>query len=504
MDKIFLIEDHDEALRVWRRKKVKGLDLVHLDAHIDFGFHPAKPIERVFKEAKSVRELKKNLEVSLAYKHYEQDFDKQTDIGNYIYPAMAEGIVRNFYWVVPGGPSEFKKSIKIIKEIISNLIKQAHGEKRASLDVGRGLIRASLLNREIVVCVLDTLPALKRDVLLDIDVDFLVIDSLGNAANTVNVGKRRPWILPRDLVETLKGRIRSPYLITIAYSVNGGWTPIKYKHFGDELAYHFAPDKFRKRFHKNSQAAEYFSLFKTTGKRKHYRRAVRRNPTYRVFDNNYGPLYLARGQWTLAKNEFSKILQADPGNFASRLGLGKIALQKRDFKKAKRHFSLALSSRNHGLFTKMKRQGLLGLAEVEFNLKNLDQAKKLLWRHQALAPLESRGYYFLGRIFEKERDFERSAGFYKDSIRLGSNAIEPLSRLLGISSHLGDKEVIDKYITAKYREFKRGIARTKGQASKNRRKIKGLHRIEQKMAALEVVLKNRFPSQEKGCYIMPS
>lgn len=42
-DRIFLIEDHDEALKVWREKKIKDLDLVHIDVHIDFGFHPAKP-----------------------------------------------------------------------------------------------------------------------------------------------------------------------------------------------------------------------------------------------------------------------------------------------------------------------------------------------------------------------------------------------------------------------------------------------------------------------------
>lgn len=52
---IALIEDHHEALRVWREKKVKSLDLVHIDAHLDFGFHTAKPIKQVIDEAKVLR-----------------------------------------------------------------------------------------------------------------------------------------------------------------------------------------------------------------------------------------------------------------------------------------------------------------------------------------------------------------------------------------------------------------------------------------------------------------
>ena len=100
---ITLIEDHDEALKVWREKKIKNLDLVHLDAHIDFGFHAAKPIEKIFNEAKNLKQLKQGLEYSLSFLHYQRDFNKQTNIGNYIYPAMQEGIVKDFYWVVPGG-----------------------------------------------------------------------------------------------------------------------------------------------------------------------------------------------------------------------------------------------------------------------------------------------------------------------------------------------------------------------------------------------------------------
>jgi len=115
---ISLIEDHHEALKIWREKSFKNLDLVHIDAHVDFGFYPAKPKEQVMKEAKTLNQLKQELEKSLLYQRYQKDFDKQTNIGNYIYPAMCEGIVRDFYWVIPGKLKEFEKSLKIIKGLL--------------------------------------------------------------------------------------------------------------------------------------------------------------------------------------------------------------------------------------------------------------------------------------------------------------------------------------------------------------------------------------------------
>lgn len=479
MNKIFLIEDHHEALKIWREKEVKNLDLVHIDAHIDFGFHPARPIKKIINEARSLKELKKGLEYSLAFTHYEKDFDKQTDVGNYIYPAMQEGIVKNFYWVVPGGLKEFKESYKSIKNIVGNLTKN-------TFRLGsRGIISTKFLGRNFVVCTLERLPVLRENVLLDIDTDFLMMDSLLISSNTARIGKRKPWILPQNLVEILKKRIERPRLITIAYSVNGGWTPIEYKHLGDEIAYYFAPEEFRKQLKNNSEAAECFNLFTSSGKKEYYQKAVKLNPTYRVADNNYGPLYLSLRKFSLAQDEFLRVLKVDPKNPACLLGSGDIALERRDFKKAKEYFSSALNSGNHGLFNKVKNQSLLGLARAEFDLKNFRRSKELLFRYQTGQPLQPQSYYLLARIFEREKDFERSAALYQDAIRLGFGSIEPISRLLNISSHLKEKNAIIKYIIAKYKEFKKGFTRTKRLSLKKEKKVTGLREIERKMLAFE-------------------
>lgn len=460
MNKIFLIEDHNEALRVWRENNVKGFDLVHIDAHIDFGFYQAKPVEQVMKEAKTLEELKNGLEQGLSFQRYESDFEKQVNIGNYIYPAMREGIINDFYWVVPGIGRTPGAALRTQKQLSNRLF-----------------------GRRFIICTLEELPVLKQKILLDIDTDFLVIDSLLTANNTAKIGKRKPWIMPKDLVEALKEKIKQPQIITIAYSVNGGYTPMKYKHLGDEIAYHFSPGDFSRRYDNNSKAAKYFDLFCLTNKKEYYQRAVKLNPTYRVMDNNYAPLYLALRKFSQAKKEFLKITKVDPQNPYPFMGLGSVALEKRDFGKAKGLFSCALRYKND------LSSSLFGLAQAEFGLENFNKAKKLFLRYQALEPLQPGSYYFLGRIYERKRNFQKAATYYQDAMRLGLNNIDLISRLLKISCYIKQQYDIIKLIRIRYAEFKKGFKKVKRLNLKEGEKTKGLEKIKKKMLVFETRLK---------------
>jgi len=457
IDNIFLLEDHDEALGVWRRNKIKALDLVHIDAHIDFGFHPVKPARGALEEAGSLKELKKNLEKSIAFRYYEKSFDKQTNVANYIYPAMQEGIVKDFYWVIPGGIKEFKESIIIIESILKKLLKNKI--KKIEIRRKEGIISVPLMKGNLNICTLNKLPSLKQRVLLDIDLDFLLISSLLKANNTVDIGKREPWILPKDLVRILKEKIGHPKIITVAYSVNGGYAPIRYRYLGDEIAYYFASVKYEKHWKNSFKAAQYFNLFNFSKKKEYYRKAVELNPVYRATDNNYGPLYLVLRKFSLAEKEFLKILTVDSQNPACLLGLGSIALEKKDFKKAKIYFSSALKGSQNELFSKIKNQSLLGLAQAELKLKHFKKAKELFYRYQFLKPLEPQSYYFLGSIYEKNKKFEEALAKYQDAIRLGLNDVNLLYRLLKITCHLKSKGCIIKSISIKYNDFKKYLRR---------------------------------------------
>lgn len=492
-NKIFLIEDHDQALNLWRKDKIKGIDLVHIDAHIDFGFYPAKPIEEIFNKAANLEELKRNLEYTLAFRHYEKNLDKQTNIGNYIYPAMKIGIVKDFYWVVPGGSEEFQASFKLIKNILNSLSMQdlyRYGRVSPSQYIlSEGMISSRLFGRNFIICTLGQLPVLRQNVLLDIDTDFLIIDSLLHANNTEKIGKRKPWISPENLVEQLRERVSRPAIITIAYSVNGGYTPISYKHLGDEIAYSFSPKQFRAHFRRNLKAAEYFAIFSATQEKEYYNDAIKLNPTYRAGDNNYGPLYLRMRKFSKARKEFLRILSADPKNPFSLCGLGDIELENNDFKNARSYFSSALKEIHDGVCSKARIQGLLGLAIAEFKLKNIEEARQLLFSYKTAYPLSPHGYYLLARIYEKERNLEEALAKYKDALRLGLVTIDVINRFLKIALRINAEHGIIQYITITYKEFKGAFLRTKRLNFRRHKKVKGLHNVEKKMASIEKTLK---------------
>ncbi|MFC1674572.1 UPF0489 family protein [Candidatus Omnitrophota bacterium] len=489
MKNVFLVEDHDEVLKIWRRHKVLGLDLVHLDAHIDFVVYPARPIEKVVSEARSIKELKAKLEHSLNFLHYEKDFNKQTNIGNYIYPAMEEGIVNNFYWVIPGGAKEFKKSRKIIKNTLKRLTRPQNNGKVILKESSNDSISMRCLGRNFVVCTLDSLPVLGRDVLLDIDTDFLVIDSLLSAENTRNISKRRVWISPKDLTSILKKKIKSPKITTIAYSVNGGFTPMKYRYLGDEVAACFSHSKFKGRLAISHRAAKYFNLFESTGSKAYYQKAARLNPAYRSQDNNYGALYLSLRKFSLAQKEFFRILRVDKNNPGALSGLGTIALGRRELKKAKNLLGSALNyCGNNGAFKKVKPQVLFNLAKAEFNSGDFKSAKERLLSYRRRVPLDPEGYYLLGRIFEKEGEFSQAAIFYKDTLRLGWGTLEPLIGLLRVSRKIADKDEMIKYVRIHYKFFKRRLNRLNKLHLKQEGKSR-LISLKKKMLILEKQLK---------------
>lgn len=382
MNNIFLIENHNEALNIWRRNGIKNIDLLHIDAHIDLDFPQIKPLEKIVNQANNLKDLKKNLEYNLYLKYYKKGFDKfdkKVDSGNYIYKACSEGIVRDFYWVIPAKRGEFKKIEKMLVRYIKYLAKRdpynnTFKIKSYKLKIQNDRIEATLMRHRLIVATLDSLAVLNNRVLLDVDTDFLVTDSLKHESIFTMIGKRKPWISTLDFVNILREKIKNPEIITISYSLSGGYTPIRYKYLADEIAYYFCPNKFKKRYKKALLAAEKFKLFTLKGEAGYYRQAVSLDPVYASADNNYGNLYLAKGQLKKAWAEFNKIAKVEPTNPFVLTGLGRLSLEKKEYETAKKYFSLALREKRD------IPEAVFGLGYAEFNLKNFLRAKRLFAR----------------------------------------------------------------------------------------------------------------------------
>jgi len=432
--KVFLREDHDEALKIWQKAKVKGLDLIHVDAHIDFTMYYARDPLDVFNSATSIKELKKGLEYTLAYLDYQKDLNKQTDIGNYIYPAMREGMVSDLWWVVPGDVRSFEKNFKQLKKIFRGSF---GGQKIKVIEMARGLVFVESWGRKFWACVLDTLPVFERGVLLDIDTDFLVVGDISKADNTCDIAKRQPWLTPIELKDKLALKIKKPVITTIAYSTNGGFTPMKYRFFGDDLAYCFEPAGFADAHRRAESAARAFQDFIDSGKRSDYWTAARLVPAYRSEDNNYGPLYLGKNRIRLARKELDKILRVDPANPAALKNRAVIYLEKKNFTQAARCFKAVL--RQKKLTPEVRQQAVFGLAQVYVKLRRLIEAQELFAWHKRLAPLSGQTYYCSARIYEAHKEHWPAAQNYRHSLRLGFGRIDVLEKLSRLSFKLAHR-----------------------------------------------------------------
>lgn len=464
--KVVLIEDHHQALEAWRREKFKGLPLIHLDAHIDFGFYQAKPFHQIMKEAKCIKEIQQQLEKSLLYTRYKEDLEEQLNIGNYIYPAMREQIVNRFYWVVPGGKNEFKRGLKNIKRLMKRL--RAEDPKGASnINESRQKLSTQLYKNYFEVASVLSLKKIKDPVLLDIDVDFLLFDSISRASLTENLGRRRPWIYPKELVRYIKKRLPKVAYTTISYSVNGGFSPLEYKFFGDELALRlkgnldkkleqiislrdggiekYLAGKLRVSLEDFEEAAKrlkdynrldshtkssffahlYFWLYticwrleKKDVARTYYRRLLKEDPTYRRKDNNSGWLYLRKKDLNSAKREFEKILYCDDQDYFSLSGLGEVFYQRKRYRKALDKYKQALRINPDA------RDTLFGITGCQIALDRLNEAKRSLIILKKKEPANGSTFFLEGRLNKRLSNYNRSLLAYKEAVMLGRARIE--------------------------------------------------------------------------------
>jgi tetratricopeptide (TPR) repeat protein len=338
--------------------------------------------------------------------------------------------------------------------MIKGLAKQ-DPKPKTTIKIKNGLLKTQLYSRKFIVCCLKALPKINKKVLLDIDTDFLVINSIRKAKNADEIGRRKIWIEPKEFIKALKTKIKYPVLATIAYSVNGGYAPLKFKYLGDEIVARLEGKPFTM-----PPAAEAFNLFnkfwQNKDKRKaryHYQRAIKYDPNYAVTDNNYGPLYLAKRYYEKAEGEFRKILYCQPQNKDALCGIGQIYLHKRKYKLAERYFKQALKA--HSDYPK----AIFGLGSAQFKLKKYKSARNYLFRYQAEKSMQPHSHYLLGQIYERKKQFLKAIAEYQDALRLGLNNPATYLKLLRLAKYSTQKKGIIQDIRIKFKKFRQDFFR---------------------------------------------
>lgn len=342
LNRIFRIENHDEALLIWRNSGSTERILIHVDAHHDMWWvAPGQSIT----------------------------------IANFISPALRDGLLREICWVIPDRSWESAGNRRQILHHLSRIQEDFPGRPE-SIEIRRDRISTTLLGKPLHICSIDGLPKFNEEVLLDLDVDYLIFPRVtygpGDPHPTL------PWIWPEDLLSRLHAREVQSDLVTIAYSVYGGYMPLRWKYFGDELGARLGgapPDvlrgmglmrqgaeaaarsEFSAAEQKYSEAADFLPslaaplwrlayLYLDAGRVNEGRRAcqcsIDLDPSYSTPFNSDALWHFWDRRWEDAELEYRRTLELDPRDAFAHLGLGWIALERSNWSAAELEFRRAL------------------------------------------------------------------------------------------------------------------------------------------------------------------
>jgi tetratricopeptide (TPR) repeat protein len=198
-ERLVAIDNHDGAYYAWRDAGVRNRRLIHIDAHHDIAWRdPLAPI----------------------------------GIGNFLSQALIDDLVGEVFWVVPDPswttPSDRRALVKQVRRLLAR-----YPGPRPSVSSDADAIRTTVLGKPLVVCQLAALPPIDEPVLLDIDTDYLVV---AHVYYESDAHLELPWCWPEELVTRLRDRNLRADIVTIARSLEGGYTPLKWAYLADELA----------------------------------------------------------------------------------------------------------------------------------------------------------------------------------------------------------------------------------------------------------------------------
>jgi tetratricopeptide (TPR) repeat protein len=257
-----------------------------------------------------------------------------------------------------------------------------HGPPFSALEADAGRLRTLLAGTPLTVSTLANLPPIAEPVLLDIDTDFLLIPKIcGRGWDAHSV---LPWCWPEELLSRLERADIEAALATIAYSTEGGYTPLAWKYLGEELALRLGAEERGARLsaaaelragtraeaagdraaaearYRRAQAeapqwaAPEYRLaicIREQGRlpeaRARYARALELDSSYRGLYGSAGMIRLWEGRFSEAELEFRRALELDPEDGYAHYGLAELACERGDFTGAVANAGRALETSPH-------------------------------------------------------------------------------------------------------------------------------------------------------------
>ena len=370
-----LMEDNSDAFIAWRSERVKYRTIVHIDSHIDLEWVSDSELKRIL-DAKTVERLK---QLQLNPLHPEERSLKPLTIMNYLYPAIMEGMVKELYWVPPDSLMSGESVLDKFKDhLIETLGKLSIDDLNSFRFQKRG-IKGRVYGIPLTICKLSDLPRFEEAVILDIDVDYF---------DPPDIGKRIdiPATWPEEFITTLAEKGMKSDLVSICYSVRGGYLALEYRFLGDELA-----DILKDPKGKNLIAAK-----------------MRRN-------RRLGFNYRSKGMYRESIKEFRKALELNPDDPSLHYGLGLI------YRHSGKTNEAAIEFARSTAIDPIYSDPLIYDADYYLNKKMYDKALLLYEEILKKNPTYLKGVFGAGLCSSQQEKLEKAVEYYRKCIDIYPN-----------------------------------------------------------------------------------
>ena len=405
IERIHCMEDDDGAYDVWKAVGVSDRILVHFDGHLDFNWITDRSADELL-TAGSSEELDRLIAQVSVWNLDGRPLRTRVNITNFIYPAIKHGIVREFFWVIPDPFWATQPARQAIRQALQRKMRLWPPADFGPVTVSESGITLTVLRCPLTVCTLEHLPRFSETVLLDIDVDYFVTLRSEGPVPYHDPRPVAPWIWPSRFLERLKAAQLPTDLVTIAYSVNAGYTPLRYKYFGDHLREALrdpdGPVSDEPRAHTAAEAFREATCALDQGNvgvaRDWWAKMVSRDPSYRTLHATPGWREETSRRWQSALSVHDRMREVDPEWHSPHLGRGRAL----------------------------------------WNLRRCDQAEEAFETACALSPGPTSATHWLGRCAYRRGQWESAYSFWMKSVEQDPEDARSWLGLAHLAARRGD------------------------------------------------------------------
>jgi tetratricopeptide (TPR) repeat protein len=347
---IHKMEDHDTAYDVWKTSGVKARTLVHFDGHIDFNWIVDHTLNDLLR-AKTPTEFNHLASRTKAWNLDQTPRREKIHIGNFIAPAIEEGMVNTFYWVLPDPFWTNLRQRRAVQKDLEALARKNPSAASRPQETATSFTM-TLWDCPLTVCRLADLPRFNKAVLLDIDIDYFVTNSFEASPPYYLEAPVKPWMSLPLFWKQLRGTKLPADFITLCYSVNQGYTPLRYKYIGDNLeaALENPKPSIAGRPTPLSAAAAYEKFEKAWRMRdeaqaqRWWTQMIRRDPSYRTVyaTTAYREESFRHGNLLKALRGYDRLMRLDPAWHVPFFGRGRILWRLKRWNEAEASLRAAL------------------------------------------------------------------------------------------------------------------------------------------------------------------